>query len=47
MRWLRRLFHKPWAERELDQELRARGIRYLFFTGIATNVCVESTLRKV
>ena len=22
MRWLRRLFHKPWAERELDQELR-------------------------
>jgi len=29
----------------LDEELRARGIRYLFFTGIATNVCVESTLR--
>ena len=24
---------------------RSRGIRYLFFTGIATNVCVESTLR--
>ncbi len=22
-----------------------RGIQYLFFTGIATNVCVESTLR--
>ena len=26
-------------------ELKARGIRYLFFTGIAANVCVESTLR--
>ena len=25
--------------------LRTRGIRYLFFAGIATNVCVESTLR--
>jgi len=22
-----------------------RGVRYLFFAGIATNVCVESTLR--
>jgi len=29
----------------LDEELRKRGIRFLFFTGIATNVCVESTLR--
>src|SRR2546426_9568826 len=29
----------------LDSELRARGIRYLLFAGIATNVCVESTLR--
>jgi ureidoacrylate peracid hydrolase len=29
----------------LDAELRGRGVRYLFFTGIATNVCVESTLR--
>jgi ureidoacrylate peracid hydrolase len=25
--------------------LRSRGIRHLVFTGIATNVCVESTLR--
>ena len=25
--------------------LRARGIRSLVFTGVATNVCVESTLR--
>ncbi|MFC6050015.1 pyrimidine utilization protein B, partial [Methylobacterium hispanicum] len=29
----------------LDSMLRARGIRSLIFTGIATNVCVESTLR--
>jgi ureidoacrylate peracid hydrolase len=29
----------------LDDELRARNIRYLLFAGIATNVCVESTLR--
>ncbi len=29
----------------LDSALRARGIRTLIFTGIATNVCVESTLR--
>ncbi len=30
---------------QLDSVLRARGIRHLVFTGIATNVCVESTLR--
>jgi ureidoacrylate peracid hydrolase len=29
----------------LDTTLRARAIRNLVFTGIATNVCVESTLR--
>ena len=29
----------------LDSILRSRGIRHLIFTGIATNVCVESTLR--
>jgi ureidoacrylate peracid hydrolase len=29
----------------LDSTLRARSIRTLVFTGIATNVCVESTLR--
>ena len=29
----------------LDSALRTRGIRTLVFTGIATNVCVESTLR--
>lgn len=31
---------------ELDSLLRARNIRHLIFTGIATNVCVESTLRE-
>jgi ureidoacrylate peracid hydrolase len=30
---------------QLDSVLRSRGIRYLILTGIATNVCVESTLR--
>ena len=29
----------------LDNILRARDIRHLIFVGIATNVCVESTLR--
>jgi ureidoacrylate peracid hydrolase len=29
----------------IDSMLRARGIRNIVFTGIATNVCVESSLR--
>jgi len=29
----------------LDMILRTYNIKYLVFTGIATNVCVESTLR--
>jgi ureidoacrylate peracid hydrolase len=29
----------------LDMILRQRGIRFLILTGIATNVCVESTIR--
>jgi ureidoacrylate peracid hydrolase len=37
--------YSGFARTTLDAELRARGIRYLLFTGIATNVCVESTLR--
>lgn len=32
-------------ETSLDALLQARGIRTLLFTGVATNVCVESTLR--
>jgi ureidoacrylate peracid hydrolase len=30
---------------ELEQYLKSRNIRYLLFTGVATNVCVESTAR--
>ncbi|AJP71429.1 pyrimidine utilization protein B [Sphingomonas hengshuiensis] len=30
---------------QLDSVLRSRGIRMIVFVGIATNVCVESTLR--
>ena len=37
--------YSGFAGTSLDAELRRRGIRCLFFTGIATNVCVESTLR--
>jgi len=37
--------YSGFARTTFDSELRARGIRYLLFTGIATNVCVESTLR--
>ncbi len=41
--------HKPrysaFFNSALDSSLRSRGIRNLVFVGIATNVCVESTLR--
>jgi len=37
--------YSGFAGTSLDSMLRTRGIRYLFFAGIATNVCVESTLR--
>ncbi len=37
--------YSGFARTSLDADLQARGVRYLFFTGIATNVCVESTLR--
>jgi ureidoacrylate peracid hydrolase len=30
---------------QLDSVLRSRGVRHIVFVGIATNVCVESTLR--
>ena len=43
------LVHKPrysaFFNTNLDSLLRSHGIRSLVFTGIATNVCVESTLR--
>jgi ureidoacrylate peracid hydrolase len=31
---------------DLDNLLRSRGIRHLVFVGIASNVCVESTIRE-
>ena len=31
---------------QLDDILRRRGIRSIVMTGVATNVCVESTLRE-
>lgn len=37
--------YSGFAGTPLDSQLRVRGIQHLFFTGIATNVCVESTLR--
>lgn len=37
--------YSGFAGTTLDAQLRVRGIHYLFFAGIATNVCVESTLR--
>ena len=37
--------YSGFAGTTLDATLRMRGIQYLFFVGIATNVCVESTLR--
>ena len=37
--------YSGFAGTTLDSQLRTQGIRYLFFAGIATNVCVESTLR--
>ena len=37
--------YSGFAGTNLDSILRDLRIRYLFFTGMATNVCVESTLR--
>ena len=37
--------YSGFAGTQLDGQLRARDLKYLFFTGIAANVCVESTLR--
>jgi ureidoacrylate peracid hydrolase len=37
--------YSGFANTELDAVLRTHNIKYLVFLGIATNVCVESTLR--
>lgn len=37
--------YSGFAGTPLDQYLRSRDIRHLLFLGVATNVCVESTIR--
>jgi ureidoacrylate peracid hydrolase len=37
--------YSPFIETELDTILRARGVETLILTGVATDVCVESTAR--
>ena len=37
--------YSGFAGTPLDQFLRSRDIRHLIFVGVATNVCVESTIR--
>ena len=44
-RVFRKTRYDGFCRTELDAHLRARGVRYLIFTGVATNVCVESTAR--
>ena len=38
--------YSGFAGTPLDSQLRMRGIQFLFFAGIATNVCVETTARE-
>jgi ureidoacrylate peracid hydrolase len=42
---VRKQKHDGFIGTNLDIILRTLGVRYLFFVGIATNICVESTLR--
>jgi ureidoacrylate peracid hydrolase len=44
-RVIRKTRYDGFTRTELDGYLRAQNIRYLLFTGVATNVCVESTAR--
>ncbi len=44
-RVIRKTRYDGFCRTELDAHLRAESIRYLLFTGVATNVCVESTAR--
>jgi len=45
-RVVRKSRYNGFCRTELEPYLNARHIRYLLFTGIATNVCVESTARS-
>ena len=42
---VRKSRYSGFCRTDLEEHLRAAGIRYLLFTGVATNVCVESTAR--
>lgn len=42
---VRKSRYSGFVDTDLDSYLRSEGIRNLLFTGIATNVCVESTAR--
>ncbi len=42
---VRKQRYSGFAGTNLDMILKTWGIRYVFYTGVATNVCVESTLR--
>ncbi len=42
---IRKSRYSGFVDTNLDNYLRAKDIRYLFLTGITTNVCVESTGR--
>jgi ureidoacrylate peracid hydrolase len=42
---IRKTRYSGFCRTELEDRLNADGVRYLLFTGIATNVCVESTAR--
>jgi ureidoacrylate peracid hydrolase len=42
---VRKQRYSGFAGTNLDMILKTRGIRYCFYTGVATNVCVETTLR--
>ena len=42
---LRKTRYSGFFNSQLDSLLRSRGVRNLVFVGVATNVCVESTLR--
>ena len=42
---VRKQRYSGFAGTNLDMVLKTYGIRYCFYTGVATNVCVETTLR--
>lgn len=43
---IRKTRYNGFVRTDLEAHLRASGIRHLLFTGVATNICVESTARS-